>query len=269
MKDGHDDLSIKTTRAYELFRNQLDKIRPANVKDDVSVIIEQIKILEQYSYNKSKYYILFSLIDFLPVYVSANITQLGYTQRAISRLTTYDIFKAFYREQLSLGSKIIRWNNNFRKIVPDFGNQGDELIFFGIKLTCKLKESKTFSFKCRWIGNNSSSSCGYAFIEAEDIGNLYKSDIWWGKYNAKRRNLNITRYFFSSGTKKESADLFSQREWEILQLILKHKDSAEISQLLNITVETVRKHRKNMIARVGVRDTTALVQLLKLGGIIS
>jgi len=57
-------------------------------------------------------------------------------------------------------------------------------------------------------------------------------------------------------------------EKKIRQLIIDNNDSTQISQILNISVETVKKHRKNMIARTGVKDTTSLIQLLKMGGLI-
>ena len=210
----------------------------------------------------------FSLTDFSPVYVSANIEQEGYTQEEFSNLTANDLFKGFHGKQLSIGIKNLQWFNRFKKVVPNFGRGEDELIIFGVKLKGKRQKLKTFLFKCKGISLNKESGCGYAFFEVEEIGSLYKSDTWWTKYNAVRNNRNITRYYFSNGQKKESVDLFSPRELEILKLIIEHKNSVEISQLLNISTETVKKHRKNMIAKVGAKDMSALIYICLQANVI-
>ena len=74
--------------------------------------------------------------------------------------------------------------------------------------------------------------------------------------------------YYSSGSKKEARTLLSSRELEVLQLVLTDKKSQEISELLDISIETVRKHRKNMIARIGAKDMTALIQILRLSNIL-
>lgn len=256
------------SHAFKIFMNQYNKMKPADLNEDMEPIVEHIKILEKYSYNENRYYALFSGADFSPVYVSKNIEQHGYTQQEFCSLTAMDVFKAFHWKQLSFGLKILQWFNRFKNTVPDFGRNNDEQIFFGVKLKGKQQLLKTFLFKCRWISMNGSKDCTYLFFEVEEIGNIYKSDNWWAKYHAKREHGNIRRYYFSSGRKKDTADLFSRREWEILKLIIAEKDSGEISQLLKISIETVKKHRKNMIARTGAKDTISLIQLLKIGGII-
>ncbi|MBK9490181.1 MAG: response regulator transcription factor [Haliscomenobacter sp.] len=60
----------------------------------------------------------------------------------------------------------------------------------------------------------------------------------------------------------------STREKEVLLLIAEDLDTKEIAQRLFISVNTVGNHRSNMIDRLGARDTTALVQLAKMTGMI-
>jgi len=186
------------------------KLEEVSIFGAMSPIVEQIKILEKYSYNKNRYYVLFSFADFSPVYVSANIEQHGYTQEEFCQLTAMDVFKAFYWKQLSLGLKITRWYNRFKMTVRDFGRNGDELIFFGVKLKGKQQKLKTFLFKCRWVTMNNSYDCTYAFFEVEEIGDIYKTDDWWGEYKATRDNYTIVRYYFSNGRKKDTAANYRQ-----------------------------------------------------------
>lgn len=60
----------------------------------------------------------------------------------------------------------------------------------------------------------------------------------------------------------------SVREKEILKLIADDFDTKEIAQQLFISVNTVGNHRSKMIDKLGVRDTTALVQMAKMTGMI-
>jgi len=49
-----------------------------------------------------------------------------------------------------------------------------------------------------------------------------------------------------------------------LQLAKINKSNQEIALLLNISKNTVERHRKNMIARVGVKDMTTLIRICQL-----
>lgn len=76
------------------------------------------------------------------------------------------------------------------------------------------------------------------------------------------------RTFHSEGKVHSSKDLLSAREKEILKLVANDYDTREIAERLFISTVTVGNHRSNMIARLGARDTTALVQLAKMANII-
>ena len=49
---------------------------------------------------------------------------------------------------------------------------------------------------------------------------------------------------------------------------MENKSNQEIGTLLNISKNTVERHRKNMIARVGAKDMTALIIICKLVKIV-
>jgi DNA-binding CsgD family transcriptional regulator len=63
-------------------------------------------------------------------------------------------------------------------------------------------------------------------------------------------------------------DLLSTREREILLEIAAGYETKEIADRLAISVNTVSNHRSNMVQRLGVRDTTALVQIAKMASLI-
>jgi DNA-binding CsgD family transcriptional regulator len=45
-------------------------------------------------------------------------------------------------------------------------------------------------------------------------------------------------------------------------------ESKEIADVLDISSHTVNNHRRNMITRTGARDTTALIHICKMIGIL-
>jgi len=56
-----------------------------------------------------------------------------------------------------------------------------------------------------------------------------------------------------------SKELLSPREKQVLGLLIEGKLSKEIGNILNISKQTVDKHRKNMIAKNGLKNTAELV----------
>ena len=53
----------------------------------------------------------------------------------------------------------------------------------------------------------------------------------------------------------------SRREKEVLQLIIDEKTTQEIAEQLFISIGTVETHRRNMMSKLGVRNTAGLVRV--------
>jgi DNA-binding CsgD family transcriptional regulator len=63
-------------------------------------------------------------------------------------------------------------------------------------------------------------------------------------------------------------DIFTERELSVLKLLCQGAESKQIAETLFISSNTVDNHRKNMIRKLDARDTTALVQLSKMLGVL-
>ncbi len=59
--------------------------------------------------------------------------------------------------------------------------------------------------------------------------------------------------------------ILSPREWEIAKLLMKGWDSKTIAAELNLSFNTVNTHRRNILRRIGVKNTTQLVLKLTSG----
>jgi DNA-binding CsgD family transcriptional regulator len=109
----------------------------------------------------------------------------------------------------------------------------------------------------------------YTLNYVQNIHHLIKKDFpyYWIRF-AYGQQQQYVQTFHSNDKLYSKHDLLSAREKEVLLLIAEDLDTKEIAQKLFISVNTVGNHRSNMIERLGARDTTALVQLAKMTGMI-
>jgi DNA-binding NarL/FixJ family response regulator len=66
---------------------------------------------------------------------------------------------------------------------------------------------------------------------------------------------------------KPDINLLSQREIEIIELIKQGQSSKEIAQQLNITLKTVEVHRHNILKKLNLKNTAALVNFINNAGV--
>ncbi len=81
-------------------------------------------------------------------------------------------------------------------------------------------------------------------------------------------NDDLITTFSSEDMALKVQDIFSNREIDVLKYLLRGHESKQIAEKLFISSNTVDNHRKNMLKKLEARDTTALVQLSKLLGIL-
>jgi DNA-binding CsgD family transcriptional regulator len=101
----------------------------------------------------------------------------------------------------------------------------------------------------------------------QDIAHSMKDDFWWMRFSYGDAPQKV-KYYHSDIGKATDGDILSDREKDILRLIYEGVDSPEIAIKLNITTATVHTHRRNMLNRTGMKDTTALVQIAFSMGMI-
>jgi DNA-binding NarL/FixJ family response regulator len=74
--------------------------------------------------------------------------------------------------------------------------------------------------------------------------------------------------YYSNEDRTIDSEIISEREREVLQYISQGLDTKQIAAEMKISNNTVDNHRRNMLARTGTRDTTALIQLCRMLGVI-
>lgn len=105
------------------------------------------------------------------------------------------------------------------------------------------------------------------FIVDQDIEHLIKStENYLGRLSFNGGEFVTT--FSSKEQVLKKQDIFTNRELDVLKLLMKGYESKQIGEKLFISSNTVDNHRKNMIRKVDARDTTALIQISKQLGIL-
>lgn len=80
---------------------------------------------------------------------------------------------------------------------------------------------------------------------------------------------SISRFITSCHEEeKNTTNALSQREIEVLRLIASGKINKEIAQQLNISINTVLSHRKNITAKLGIKSISGLSFYAMMNGII-
>ncbi|MFD1314220.1 LuxR C-terminal-related transcriptional regulator [Namhaeicola litoreus] len=67
---------------------------------------------------------------------------------------------------------------------------------------------------------------------------------------------------------EEQISIFTNRELEVIQMILKNLSNQEISKQLNISINTVSTHRKNIMRKSGCHNAHELIDFCKGKGIL-
>lgn len=131
---------------------------------------------------------------------------------------------------------------------------GKPISIFSQGMPIQVDEERNFNYTLNYVQN---------------IYHLIKKDFpyYWIRFQYGQQT-QFVQSFHSDDKIYSKHDLLSVREKEILSLIADDLDTKEIAKKLFISVNTVGNHRSKMIDKLGARDTTALVQLAKMAGMI-
>lgn len=249
-------------RAAADFSKRWKNLQKKDTSENISEIIAQIKAFEKIQYS-NRAIVLFSAREFKPLYWGGNFKKLfGYDTDEISLWNIPFFFKSIVWEHIGFPLQMIKWNKKMDKIAPVPNDVISHAYYCGLKGKHKLgHEVRLFIDQVILSTKNNQPTLSLVYLQ--DIQHLMKDSFYWVRYE-RGNTPDQVRFFRSRGRKKEFLNILSPREKEILEEIAKGADSKTISEKLEISPSTVTTHRKNMIARSGARNTTALIQLCRL-----
>jgi DNA-binding CsgD family transcriptional regulator len=222
--------------------------------------------IDEFSYNDNSVRIIFDHVNFKIVHISANVEALsGYTVSDFYKLDIAFFIKLFNLEHANFAYTWLKWAFSVQK---HFGTSFDaKQAMCGIKAIRKDGQAIRVLFRQSALETNAKGVITVSAFTIDDITHLMKADFYWGRIECGIGERHF-HHLMSTDKQEKSTDILTDREKEMVRLLAQGKESKEIGRLVYISQHTVDNHRRNMINKVGVRDTTGLIQICLMIGII-
>jgi DNA-binding CsgD family transcriptional regulator len=235
------------------------------LEEDKTPIIKD-SYINEFSKSENSVRLIFDQTHFKILHISDNVEQLtGYSTTDFLDLNTLFVFKIFALEHYNFLYVWVKWVLSRHFKYGDTYNS--QQVICGIKVKHKNGSIMRVLFRHYALEETAEGIPTMSVITIDDISHLMKADFYWGRIACGKDDKHI-HHLVSTDKEDKPLDILSDREKETLRLIAQGKESKEIAELLHISSHTVDNHRRNMINRIGVRDTTGLVQICKMTGII-
>jgi DNA-binding CsgD family transcriptional regulator len=222
------------------------------------------KTLDTLSENSPNLYMVFDWTNLSLNYIGKNIyDKFGYTHDELKQNQFKLLFKLMKFEHIFFFAKVLLWDKIANvKLTKEMRLEDYSFVICGLMF--KHKEGHFVKTMIRSYGleTNEKGFPIYGIIELSLIGHLSRTEDYWVLVSAGKTDKKSIA-FFSNEIISKGNYLISPRELEILKLIEKGMSSKEIAAELFISIDTVEKHRKNMLRRVGASDSNALIELCK------
>lgn len=232
---------------------------------DYSKMAEVMQLYEKITFFENTVTLLYDHKNMKFIYISENILDvLGYTSEELKVMGMRFYFKVFHSGHRGFAFRQIKIEAKIYPHLYDTPMINRKIYLGGLKLLHKNGQLLRGFFKVKSLVVNKYNLPELSLIQGGDFSHFFKGDNYWVRVVLGDFSYS---YVHNSG-KKEFKDLISPSELNILRLIAKNKSTKEISELLHLSTGTIDKHRKNMIARSGAINTTALVHLCKMANIL-
>jgi len=230
---------------------------------DIQEVVEKIQAYEEINQVGKKFSLLLSFSDFRLLHIGKNVVDVfGYTADELMEYKAGVIFKLLPFAHLDFPVKALNWAKKVQAKTR-LWLEHVNICFCGLKIKHKDGRIIRIFIRLQVLNNSEKGFPSMVLHTTEEVTHLVKGDHYWGRFVCGK-NKQHSQSFLSKGEKREFSEIISEREKEVLLLIMDNKSSQEISEELGIATNTVIKHRKNMIMRTGAKDTTALMQLARM-----
>jgi DNA-binding CsgD family transcriptional regulator len=243
------------TLQHDVYANEMGKYHV--IKDNY---------IDEFSKNENSVRLIFDHVNFKILQISDNVEKLwGYPAKDFLESPIFFPFKLLTLEHYNFIYECLKWGLNRHFKYGDSYNSQQAIC--GVKVNHKSGSIIRLLIRQHSFEETEEGIPIISAVTLDDITHLIKADFYWGRIECGREK-RATHHLFSMDKEDIAHDILSDREKETVRLIAEGKESKEVGKLLHISQHTVDNHRRNMIAKIGVRDTTGLVQICKMTGII-
>ena len=199
-----------------------------------------------------------------PIYVTKSIeTILGYKQQQFIDWGENALLNVGAFDCSELWRNLTKWQGEFLNIDLEPGETPFTFRAFigGYCYNHKDGRTKKFLFRTEHPIRENNAFPDYHFTRLEELDHLFKEEGFWIYYEKSNGIRTVTK-FYSNDVICDAP--ITKREKEILKLIATGMGVKEIAGRLFISIETVHKHRKNMIKKLNAKNMASVVQICKL-----
>lgn len=247
------------------FDKKWSKIFNYRGSDDYQLIIDHLKYMDNKNLFSDRIVILLKLDELRPLHTTSSIERFfGYSAEEFIK---ENHFYALGNNptQAATFLKIAQCISDFHSPDLDKSSYNIKYISAGVPFLHKDGSLRRSLTKYHIDEIHKGVLPPVDIIVTYDVTPLMKGDQFWIYQEKIVNGKFISRFYTDSKTENF---LITPREKEILQLIASGKSSKMIGDILNISLETVGQHRKNMIKRTLARDSSSLIQLCKICEVI-
>jgi DNA-binding CsgD family transcriptional regulator len=237
---------------------------------DASEYLKSTKIFDLMSNRKKTIFLLFDVKEFKILYCSDNFEKM--TGHPTSEIMTRNVgffFEILKRKDILFFFEFTKWLTSFNKSVPvEYLQEYLQIQWFGMTVRKKDDTYIETLFKIDPFERHSNGLSRLCIITLEDVTSLVRKDAsYWSRMEAGSSK-KFYSSFFEDNPRFVMKDIISEREMEVLKLIAEGYDSKDIGDKLFLSTHTIDRHRKNMIARLGAKDSTALIEMCRMCDLI-
>lgn len=255
---------------FQTFTSNFTNVVEKPDQDEIEYYINQIKSLERLTIESKRFYILMDHSSYFPAYLSDNFeTESGYSFEFLKNQGLLFLFKRMHLKQISFLYNICFWGSRVAKAMKmNYNAESAEIFICGLKLKDKWGKWRSTMMSQKILSTNSIGKARLSFITAEEITYFHSSNTYWYRVFINTEYGSKSKVWFANGKKKEADDIFSDRELDILRLSKTNASILEIAEALDISKNTVERHRKNMISKIGVTNMTGAIRISQILNLI-
>jgi DNA-binding CsgD family transcriptional regulator/PAS domain-containing protein len=236
---------------------------------DITEYLDKIDALDFISKNRNTFHLLLDSITLKVLFCTENFKDAtGYTSEDLKRKNHPLFFESIEKSQLPFLFNNIEWIKYIQKNVkPSFFIEQGQYQWVGLTFKDKSGKKKRTLVNFNPIEVDENGQHRLFVVTFENITHLLKDDFgYFGRAELGKSKKIFSSFFDDS--KFAMKDVLTEREYEIMKLIADGLDTKEIAAKLFISNFTVERHRKNMIERLGARDSFAMVEICKMCNMI-
>jgi DNA-binding CsgD family transcriptional regulator len=254
--------SEESERIFQKVKKFFQESYPQEGEINYQKYIDQLKIVEVIVKHHGGVVVLFDRQKLKIVHIIGNSS--GSQMDDLKRIQFF--FQSLSKDHKTFPIVAAKWNAEVLSKLTKEERKGLYINYCGINvIRPENGQNLRWNISTMNLDDENTGNSPLVLLIINNIAHLVKGKGYW--FRASTDNGRVFSYF-SEDEQSQEEDIISVREKEILRYVFEGMNTKKIAELLQISPNTVDNHRRNMLARTGAKDTTALIQLCQINGVL-